>query len=232
MDSYKDIFFISAASSNHYKSLIQLINSILIFYNDANIIIYDIGLTDNEFNFLKETYDTITFKKFDFLKTPFKFEDYACFYSWKPIIIRDEAYITQKPVLWLDAGDKLISRIDTVIERIIHNGVHTSYTGSSLKELCYPTQLKYMNVPDNLYHLQLINGAEIGLNINNNISKKIIDEFAELCVIQDCSGPIGSSRKNHRHDQSILTCLLLKYNKYHGYQGCYSNGISIHNDCD
>jgi len=231
--SYKDIYFISAASSNHYKSLIQLINSILNFYNDANIIIYDIGLSDNEYDFLKQTYETIIIKKFDFSKTPFKFEDYACFYSWKPIIIRDEAYITQKPVLWLDAGDKLVKPIDSIIDQIIKNGLYTWYTWGSIKMFCHPTQLKYMNFPDfpnNLYNLPLVNAAVVGININIDISKNILDEWSELCVIKECSGPIGSSKKDHRWDQSILTCLLLKYNKYHGY--IHEDEILLHQDCD
>ena len=56
-------------------------------------------------------------------------------------------------------------------------------------------------------------GGLIGFNAKNEQAIKIIDEWYELCLDESNIFPEGSSLKDHRHDQSILSLCYWKYSR-------------------
>jgi len=76
------------------------------------------------------------------------------------------------------------------------------------------------------------NGACLGFNTKEDVVKGFITEFYNYSRIKKCIAPEGSSRKNHRQDQSIFTLLFYRYQMNHELYGNKYNGYSIHNDVD
>ena len=82
---------ITGASSNHYKTLIQFIESFKKYNNNHRLIIYNLGLKEDEYNNLKNIYEDYIFEIFDYSKYPsyVNIKLNSGEYAWKPIIIHD-----------------------------------------------------------------------------------------------------------------------------------------------
>jgi hypothetical protein len=74
------------------------------------------------------------------------------------------------------------------------------------------------------------NGAVLGFNLDDPDIIEFIKEYTTLACIKECIAPEGSSRENHRQDQSLFTILYYQYtnNKLLDRE-LY---MSIHNDID
>ena len=224
------MYIVSAASSNHFKSACQFIHSVP---KEFHIIFYDIGLSDKEYNEISLKFPHITIRKFDFSKYPehvsLSSPD-AGAYAWKPIII-SEVYsqITEGVLLWCDSGNLLNSQIYNLEVIIQQNKIYTSTTQGNISELTHPNSLQNMNISETISKMRMRNAACIGFLCGDSIVKSFIDEWKRMALIKDVILPSGANRTNHRHDQSILSCLYYMYNipnmdSYIGY--------SIHKDID
>jgi hypothetical protein len=219
---------VSAASSNHFNSACQLLHTVP---ESFNVIFYDIGLTNSERSRLISTFPRITLRTFDFAKYPehvlLSSQD-AGAYAWKPIII-SEVYseLSDGILLWCDAGNMLNSKIHDLPIIIQKNKIYTPHSWDDIQKWTHPSCLKYMNVPDTFLNMACRNAAFVGFLCNDETSTKFINEWKEYALIKDAILPEGANRWNHRHDQSILSCLFYKYgipevNHYVGF--------TIHND--
>lgn len=219
---------ITAASSNHFKSVCQFLNTIP---SSFKVIFYDIGLSNEERENIVLKYPFLDTRIFDFSKYP----DYvnlkapcAGAYAWKPIIIH-EVFSEHNDgiLLWCDAGNKLDANIGMLEPIIRQNKIYTPTSGGNVKRWFYPSSLTYMNVPDSFLHYPMRNAAFVGLLCGDDFTKKFVQEWKDLALQKEAISPEGSDRNTHRWDQSILTHLFYKYNirSVHTYIG-----FSIHND--
>jgi len=230
------ITIITAASQNHFKSLCQFIESAK-NYNILNIYVYDLGLNTNSIEYLNKQYPFIIFKIFNYKNYPdyFNIEINKGEYAWKPAIIYEVSNeVKNGIILWCDAGNKfIINQIDFLIHIIKQQGIYTPTSSGNVKKWTYYKTLEYFNIFDDnpILNLPNRNGAIIGFNLDNKNVIDFINEYNKLACIKECIAPSGSSRENHRQDQSILTIL---YYKYTNLQQLYNNYISliIHQDID
>ena len=211
---------ITGASSNHYKTLIQFIES----FNKINklrkrnkknkLIIYNLGLTEEEFEYLKNNFVNHTFETFDYSKYPpyvnikINFGEFA----WKPIIIHEMCEKYGGLIIWMDSGTIINKKFDKFIDILMKNNIYTPKSNGKIKKWVHPKTIKYMNYEYELTPRNRAGGC-IGFNYNISWIKEFVNEWKDLALIKECIAPKGSSRKNHRQDQSILTLLYYKYNK-------------------
>ena len=98
------INIITAASSNHFKTLCQFLRSVPIEYNTF---VYDIGLTQEQSIEIQNMFPNIKYRIFNFSLYPtfinLSSQD-AGAYAWKPIIISDVYKETEGVLIWCDAG--------------------------------------------------------------------------------------------------------------------------------
>lgn len=175
--------------------------------------------------------DTIPFYKENILTTDFyiknkKILDYErlCGYAlWKPYIILEAMkYINYNDIIvYMDCGDIPLVGIREEIKKylesndqyFINTGVHKNKTYT--KRDCFV----YMNCDEEYYwnEIQLENGFLAFKKTKFNIC--LINEWLEYCEDERCLTDIEnkSGKENfvdfidHRHDQSILSLLQLKY---------------------
>jgi hypothetical protein len=217
---------VTAASSNHFKSCIQLLKSVP---SDFKKTFYDIGLTEEESKFIKEKFD-IDYRKFDFSKYPdfvnLTSQD-AGAYAWKPIIVSEMYNECDGILLWCDSGNILNNEIFRLVDIIKSSKIYTPFSSGTLQRWTHPLCLKNMNVPIEMLSLQMRNAACVGFLCKDMYVKQFVDEWKELSLIKENSLPEGANRNNHRHDQSILSVLYYKYNNI-GLNNYI--GFTTHND--
>jgi len=216
--------FVTAASSNHFKSACQLLETI----RGHRVFFYDIGLTPDEGNAIRSRFD-VTFRVFPFhLYPPYmslSAQD-AGAYAWKPIIISEVFAEIDGVLIWCDAGNKVTD--PAALERWVRTaGAYSSTSSNDIVRWTHPISLATMRVPKQWYGFNMRNAACVGLL--KGVADPLVAEWRSLALNKNAILPIGANRSNHRHDQSILTFLYYKYK----VTRCDDEiGFKCHNDID
>lgn len=216
--------FVTAASSNHFKSVCQFLSTI----PGERIVFYDIGLTTEEAQYIQNTFQVV-YRVFPFEKYP-KFvhltSQDAGAYAWKPIIIA-EVYSQLKDgiLIWSDAGN-MISDVNALVGLIQPNGIYTGTSADTIKVWTHPIAIQEMGIPFTWFNYPMRNAALVGF-VKNPRSTTFINDWKNMALNKNISLPPGANRSNHRWDQSILTFL---YYKYDIPRLDIQLGYSIHND--
>lgn len=218
------ITFVTAASSNHFKSLCQLLNTL----RGQKVFVYDLGLTSGEGNHIRSMFN-VTFRVFPFHMYPsymsLTAQD-AGAYAWKPIIVSEVFGEIDGVLIWCDAGNK-VTDPDALEQCVRTSGIYSPRSSGTLSQWTHPISLSVMGVPRQWYGFNMRNAACIGFLKGS--ADPLLAEWKLFALNKNAVLPTGADRSNHRHDQSILTFLYYKYNvkSRDDYVG-----FSIHNDID
>jgi len=235
------MYIITGASDNHYVTLMNMINSFMKYNDRHKLIIYNLGLEETKWTHIKEKYNhqDFIFKVFDYSKYPewFNINIQAGHYAWKPTIIYNTFLeYTDEIIVWMDAGNIINANLQQLEDFIIDNYIYSATSGGTIKEWTHPLTIQYLDCTN--AENENRNGACLGFNTKIGLVKDFITEFYNCALDKNCIAPDGSSRKNHRQDQSVFTILFYKYlsgqnktyysNNNSNYHLCYS----IHNDVE
>jgi hypothetical protein len=214
--------YVTAASANHFKTVKQLIKSL----QGKPVIFYDIGLTDEQISDIKTL--PIEYRLFDWSLVPswgLLSAESSGAYVWKPIIIHTVLQENHSIIIWSDAGN-IISDHPSLENQILSVNLYTPTSSGTIKDWTHKVCINGMDMHSNELDLQMRNAALIGFTTNDPIVRQFIDDWKSYSLRKEL---ITGSRSNHRHDQSILSCLFYKYNR-----SCANHyiGFTSHNDCD
>src|SRR5262249_4791023 len=152
-------------------------------------------------------------------------------YAWKPVIFCDILNEFKGLVCWMDAGN-LVTEPLTMVRRITTKiGMYSPSSSGIISEWTHPGTLACLNVPDALLSQRNLAGSCVAVSYCNPIAREIANEWKECALTRGCIAPIGSSRKNHRQDQAVLTIIAHKSGiTKHMPSRCY--GFVCHQDID
>jgi hypothetical protein len=237
------IKIITGANDSYILTMIDFILS----YKNLNsspqtLIVYDLGLKHENIETLMkiQTQYNFIFKKIDYSLYPEyvdlnKFNGLYCSYAFKPIIIYNEANnIDNKNItlIWMDIANRFnIDALNQIYACVKKYGIYTpvSNINGSIEtiELNHPKMIELFGLsPDE--HTKLLNTVSanlIGMDYSNIVAKFIIDEWYHKSLIKEFIMPVGSSRNNHRQDQSVLSVIIYLYEKNNNVV-FYKNSIS------
>ncbi len=212
----KVINVITGADTTHYRSLLQLINSLKIIEKvNFNLIVYDLGFTNDELIFFKYLHPELLIKKFDFNNFPqyYNIKLNSGNYAWKPAIINIEYNLLSRGsyVLWLDAGCFVHKPLFLVKAAIYFRGFYSPFSGPKIKELTYSFTIKEMGLT-NHENKKMLSGGVLGLKVGIEKNNILVNKWLNASNDINLIAPLGSNRDNHRQDQSLLS--LLYYDIY------------------
>jgi hypothetical protein len=197
-----------------------------------NLIIYDLGLNPVNLQKVKDLlHGAIIVKKIDYNLYPEHvdlniYNGLNCSYAFKPIIIYNEAMnFNDIPVIWLDCAC-LLNNIDNFFEvtnTISRDGFYCP-VGNYEKtietiELNHPQTMNILGVTryQHVNELQTRLACIIGVNYSNFNGKNILDDWYKYSLDKNVIVPVGSSRNNHRQDQSVLSGLMFLHEKKYDF---------------
>jgi hypothetical protein len=108
-----ELTIVTGSDFTHYKSLTNLLQSLIEFEVNSRLVVYDLGLNEVQKKDLKKNFLNIELIDFQFDKYPVfisqrsKSDNKLGSYAWKPIVIKETIDNYGGSVLWLDAGDAL-----------------------------------------------------------------------------------------------------------------------------
>ncbi|WP_298883524.1 DUF1647 domain-containing protein [uncultured Polaribacter sp.] len=233
----QDLVIVTGSDSSHFKSLLQLLESLKIHEKDTKVIIYDLGITIEEDNILQNIFSNYEVRKFDYDNYPsyFNVKINAGEYAWKPIIINDILNEFKTSVCWLDGGNKVMKPLKSLRKFIELYGFYSPFSKGLISDWTHQKSLEYLNVSNNNLILKQrnLNGACVSANYNNLEVRNVIKKWSECAKNKNCIAPDGSSRENHRQDQAILSTLVYKHIFKIGKKMTYRKfGFKTHQDID
>lgn len=228
------LIIVSGASENHARSLMQFAKSAVQHEPTARLILFDLGLTPATRERLAREIPRAEIRAFDFSRYPawMDIRVNAGEYAWKPTIIGqvlDDAGHT--PVLWMDAGNKIVKPLGAIRRLLQADGFYSPHSSGTVRDWTHPGTLNYLGAGAAYGHLPNLNGCCIGFHPAHPQARALITRWRELSLVKDCLAPAGSSRQNHRQDQALLT--VLAYQNGLGFRGCRMLlGFQRHQDVD
>ena len=214
----KEFKIVTGCDSSHFNSLVNLLKSIKKHEPNTETIVYNLGLSSDEIYFLKNN--------FDYEIINFEFKNYPTFigeidisnklgsYGWKPIIINREFSKGGKNLLWLDAGCLLTKKLSLLKKYILKVGFYSPESANSVKDWSHNTTIQKLNFPSKHLNSPNFSSGLVGVAQNDKKIKELIKKWEYFALDKETLAPKGSSRENHRQDQTILTLLvyILKIN--------------------
>ena len=200
---------ITASNSQYYYSLLTLISSVHNFginYVD-NIVVYDLGLTNDEKIKLSSMEKVIVYEFSEDEKNLHpefmvgKTHVYKC-YCLK------HASIYGNNIIWIDSGSCFINDFEVIFKKINSDDIfmvvdihlNSNHTHSNCRRIMEVTESE-------LNDKQLSSGL-IGYKVDGRYQQLINDSVKYSLTPNCCDGDY----EDHRHDQSILSILASRYN--------------------
>jgi hypothetical protein len=226
---------VTACSQNHLKSLIQFLISTSNIKIPFNCYVYDLGIDKEKFDNIKIAFPKFTYRTFDYSKYPdyFNIKINAGEYAWKPVIIEEVSKESDDILIWFDSGNKIVKPLDKLCKIIMKQDIYSPISSDNVKKWTHPLTLEYIGIDKKSKILEKSNrnGAALGFNLKRKEIRTFIDTYSRVSQDKDCIAPIGSSRLNHRQDQSVFTLLYYQFFGNSKTEGKYI-GFTIHNDVD
>jgi len=203
---------VTITDSIFFEDSLNLLNSIKFYEPDIEVAVIDIGLSSDQLDFLNSNY-SYKVKSFDFASYPKFFNEYDMdgklgSYAWKAPAIFNEYSKSKKNILYLDAGCRLSKRISLLKFLVLKNGFYSPESSNNIEFWTHPRTLMLMEVEKNLLKKRNFSSGIVGLAINNKQNEKVLKQWVNYSKNKEAIAPKGSSRKNHRQDQSLLNILV------------------------
>ncbi|CAO3627620.1 unnamed protein product [Cunninghamella blakesleeana] len=235
---------VTAASANHFCALeamlyiMQDLKQIVTPGLFPRIVVYSLGILPEQEIVLKNLHQHDYFDElieFDYSKYPifWNVSVNRGEYAWKPGAVKEIQEKYSGVIIWLDTGDVPNKRfIETIPSYVKQHGFWSPRsTGLMGAKFNHIGLFQYYKTSKKMYaSKENCNGAVLGFDASNpKIVETLIQPWFDCALDKDCIAPKGSSRVNHRQDQSAISFLALRA----GYQ-CFEypefHGLTIHQD--
>ncbi len=204
-----DLVIVTGADSTHRKSLYQFLSSLFLHEPSITMVIFDLGLVEAERQHLKNSFPSADLRRFDYTQYPdyFNIKINAGEYSWKPVILNDVLNEFKGCVCWMDAGN-LVTKPLFWLRRITNVlGMYSPRSSGLISDWTHPKTLEFLNASNRLLYKPNLSGHCVAVNYRDPKARKLVERWKECALTKDCIAPEGSSRKNHRQDQAVLSVI-------------------------
>ena len=181
-----DIVFVTAAEKNYFNQLILLINS---YYKHLNnqFIVYDIGLDKKQSQYIKDNYENLILRKFQFEQYPKfigqYFDGKLGNYAWKPVIIDEVLKQSKSKVVWLDAGNVITKKIKFLKIALTTKGIIVPTSSNTIKEWTHPKTIEYIGVQNSILNKRNFASGLVGFDYKLKEARKISELWSEFSQI-------------------------------------------------
>ena len=245
----------AGASQNHIISLVNLLYSTLLANPYSPLVIVDYGIYEaglmyllsniTQIHLLRKQIGSeslIYYRKFNFdhfpewcrITEPLSVGGY----SWKIITIFDVITEYKGVVLWTDAGS-IVGNIDKDIQCARMNGFYSNSAGHSIRKWTHPGTYQYL---EEMKWISVVNSTKdkwccnVGYLIidyrNRTVMENIIYPTVKCSLTKKCITPIGSHRRNHIQDQSVISIFVQSLGIHQACDPQHPSSVSFHQDAE
>ena len=224
------MILVTGASDNHARSLRQFIASFLRHAAGRHrLVVWNLGLTAWD----PPRHSAVSYEVFDYTKYPdwFDIAKEAGQYAWKPTLLYETSQHHKDEILvWMDAGNLIVDPLRNLERFLRSNAMYSAYSAGMIRDWTHPNTVSALSGHAFARKVNR-NGACIGFNLANERGALCLKEWAESALLKHVIAPEGSSRVNHRQDQSVFSILYYKHLGTDATSNTFI-GYTIHNDVE
>ena len=221
---------VTAISDNHFDESQYMLSSVETCLPQNKIILYDLGLSENNKRMIQELYKTVQIRPFpfsDYYKNNTHVRDLLTF-AWKPIIIKK---VSQENdiIMYGDASMRMKScNITAALSQLLY---FPFFAAVGLKyiaiEFIHDGMIEYLQYPKarkDLAHMYSIEATGFLLWANAMMKEVLIEPWFDCALKKECIAPAGAKISPchftnnhdghyvgcHRYDQSALDLILAR----------------------
>ena len=145
-------------------------------------------------------------------------------YAFKVYAIEKIRNIGYTQVLWLDASIFAVSSVEPIFNLIKRHGHFAEDSGNNCGNWCNDRSLEYVGISrDEAMEVTMISSGVLGFNFNNETTNKFFESWKQSMLNGMFIGRWDNQLKTesqdercmgHRHDQSLASLYLDKYNMW------------------
>lgn len=194
-----------------------------------NLIIYAYGLNESNLNKIIKYKNLYGFKivKFDYCNYPEhvdldKYRGIHCTYAFKAISIYNTCRENpKKNIIWMDSATRFnLTSINDILNILQNQSIYcpTCCNSGSIEsmELHYIDTIRHFKLENDIHLIPQRSSNLFGVDYSSVCGKNIVNNWYNCSLNKNIIAPEGSSRNNHRQDQSVLTMLMYLYEKSNG----------------
>ena len=107
----------------------------------------------------------------------------------------------------MDAGNLITESLHPLQKVTESVGMYSPYSCGDIAEWTHPETIEYMCVSESLLKKPNLAGGCVAISYNSLEARELAYYWKNCALKKECIAPEGSSRKNHRQDQAVLTIL-------------------------
>jgi hypothetical protein len=210
--SGSEMVIVTGADSSYFRSLINLAGSIRYWAPTLKLVIYNLGMTDEQLSTIDQWGNVLELKWREGI--PSHFPGHFTIlkgYAWKPVAINESVH-QYKQIFWLDAGSTVTGPITPAINITRNTGIFlVKGQDLDMKPQSHPGIFTAFGYDKDSFQAgpHYSGNTQAYLYPSRYIDTVVIPNA--LCALQErCIMPIGSDLSNHRYDQSSLSILAYR----------------------
>lgn len=216
----RNIHLVTGANSTHFYSMLQLIHSAHAAEGDSvKVHAFDLGLTDSEVERFRKVHPEVSLTRFPFEDYPGHFDlnqppDFKGEYAWKAFCVKN-VYDSLRPgecLLWLDAGDFVRTRMWLIRAALFFRGFYARLTPHDMGSWTHPETMRRLGM-SHVGRYAMFGSGILGMRKDDR-NDVLTREWCAGSLDKGIIAPEGSSRKNHRQDQSVICLLYYKIYRF------------------
>jgi len=208
-----DMVIVTGATSGYFHAMENLVGSCLYWAPEHSVVIYNLGLTDEQLSTAQSWPNVIHIKWKDGF--PDQFPDHVKqgkIYAWKPIAMNESVH-EYGNIFWLDAGNTLTGPMDPA-EKIVHQTGIFLVRGQdeNMEPKSHPSTYQYLGFDKTTFQ----GGPHYSGNTQaylfpSRYIDTIVKPNAACAMDPACVCPDQSNLGNHRYDQTTLSVLTYQH---------------------
>jgi hypothetical protein len=237
--------FVTASDTSHAKSLVNLIRSIGRMAPSAQVVVFDLGMTTREVQNLKSNFPSVAVEEFPYRNFPdfFDVRVEAGQYAWKAQCVEQVSSVSTGDLFWIDAGCVLTGTLKRIRKILARRGIFADKALGPSSRWTHPLTFAALNAGTQDFELRRdqLAATFIGFRLGREDVERLISDWARHSRDRNVIAPSGSSRVNHRQDQSVLSILMYRLladsmpKRLLSFAGYWPKGVKdylIHQDVD
>ena len=226
-----EVLMMTGASDNHALGAFNCLFSMILADPYASYMYIDIGLSSRFRSILFSHFSTIYLIQKKMNSTgfiayrKFKFSSFPSWmrldgnslqrggYAWKVIPFGDAYFAWKGITFWLDGGSLIRNGISRELTNVRLEGIYSPSSSHNQKKWTYHATSYFLK---NYHLINHFNGYEPNASgghlivdwSNKTVLNKVMIPYYQCAFTQRCISPRGSTMKNHRQDQAVLSAFL------------------------
>ena len=237
--------FVTASDTSHAQSLVNLIRSLSLMTPSAQVVVFDLGMTPLEAQNLKSSFPSVVVEKFPYQDFPdyFDVRVEAGQYAWKAQCVELVSSVSTGDLFWIDAGCVVTGTLQRIRKVLSRRGVFADKAVGPSSRWTHPLTFAALEAGTHETELRRdqLAATFIGFRLGREDVERLISDWARHSRDRNVIAPSGSSRINHRQDQSVLSILMYRLladsvpKRLLSFAGYWPKGVReylVHQDVD